>query len=80
MKRKLLFILFLSIQASAQNSKFFKAKISGSCSDEFINNYKGKGLIHEPFSVTDYHDDVMKRLNALQDLIHQTYRNPWPLT
>src|SRR5258705_1319213 len=76
MKKQLIILLLFSIHASAQNPHFPKVKISVSCSDEFIKNYKGKWLIHEPVSVTDYHDDVMRRLNAINDLIRQIYPQP----
>ncbi|HKC36240.1 MAG TPA: hypothetical protein VKB95_09265, partial [Chitinophagaceae bacterium] len=65
-----------SIHASAQNPHFPKVKISVPCANEFIKNYKGKWLIHEPVSVTDYHDEVMRRLNAINDLIRQIYPQP----
>ena len=76
MKMQILILLLFSIQLSAQNPHFPKVKITVPCSDEFINNYKGKWLIHEPISVNDYHDEVMRRLNAIQDLVHQTYPQP----
>src|SRR4029078_3399371 len=40
------------------------------------NNYRGKWLTHEPISITEYRDEVMKRLNAIQDLVRQTYPQP----
>jgi len=76
MKRLIVISLLLSLQASAQNPHFPKVKISGPCSNEFINNYRGKWLIHEPMRVPEYHDAVMKRLNAIQDLVRQTYPQP----
>ena len=80
MKKQIIILLLFSIQASAQNPHFPKVKISVSCSDEFINNYKGKWLIHEPklsrISVNDFHDEVMKRLNAITDLVRQIYPEP----
>ena len=80
MKKQLIILLLFSIQASAQNPHFPKVKISVPCSDEFINNYKGKWLIPDPklspISVSDYHDEVMKRLNAINDLIRQIYPEP----
>ena len=74
--KKQLIILFFSIHASAQNPHFPKLKINGPCSDEFVNNYKGKWLIHEPMTVTDYNDEVMRRFNAIHDLVRQTYPQP----
>jgi|GEM_PF-3116898 len=76
MKKQIIILLLFSIQASAQNPHFPKVKISVPCKDEFINNYKGKWLIHESISVNDYHDEVMKRLNAINDLVRQIYPEP----
>ena len=76
MKKQLIILFLFSIHASAQNPHFPKVKISVPCSDEFIKNYKGKWLIHEPVSVSDYHDEVMRRLNAMNDLIRQIYPQP----
>jgi len=52
-------LILVSIQLAAQNAKFPKLKITGPCSDEFINHYKGKWLIHKPINVAEYHDEVM---------------------
>ena len=71
----IIFLMF-SAQLSAQNPHFPKLKISGPCNDEFINNYKGKWLIHEPINTNEYHDEVMRRLNAMNDLIRQIYPQP----
>jgi len=80
MKKQIIILLLFSIQASAQNPHFPKVKISVRCSDEFINNYRGKWLIHDSklsrISVNDYHDEVMKRLNAINDLVRQIYPEP----
>ena len=76
MKKQLIILFLFSLHAAAQNPHFPKVKITVPCSDEFIKNYKGRWLIHEPISVTDYHDEVMRRLNAIQDLVHQTYPQP----
>jgi hypothetical protein len=76
MKKQFIIIILFSIHAAAQNPHFPKVKISVSCSDEFINNYKGKWLIHEPVSAPDYHDEAMRRLNAMNDLILQIYPQP----
>src|SRR5215510_14612579 len=71
---------FVFVHASAQNAKFPVVKINVPCSNEFINNYNGKWLIHNPNfspnSINDYHEEVAKRLNAIQDIIHQTYPEP----
>jgi hypothetical protein len=79
-KHVIILILLLPGCVAAQNPHFPKVKISVSCSDEFINNYKGKWLIHDPklspSSVNDYHDEVMKRLNALNGLVRQIYPEP----
>src|SRR5258706_2934261 len=76
MKNQFIILILLPICVAAQNPHFPKLRISGPCNDEFINNYKGKWLIPEPFSITDYHDEVMKRFNAIQDLVHQTFPQP----
>jgi len=76
MNKQIIIILFFSIQASAQNPHFPKIRISGPCSDAFISNYKGKWLIHEPIDINEYHNEVVNRLNAIQDLVHQTYPQP----
>jgi hypothetical protein len=76
MKKQLIILLLFSFQLAAQNPHFPKLKISVSCSDEFTKNYKGKWLIHEPVSVSNYHDEVMRRLNAMNDLIRQIYPQP----
>ena len=76
MKKQLFILLLFSVNASAQNPHFPKVKISVPCSDEFINNYKGKWLIHETVSAPDYHDEAMRRLNAMNDLIRQIYPQP----
>ena len=76
MNKQIIIILFFSIQASAQNPHFPKIRISDPCSDAFISNYKGKWLIHEPIDINEYHNEVVNRLNAIQDLVHQTYPQP----
>src|SRR5436853_4659508 len=74
------FIIFFLSKTSAQNPHFPKVKISVPCSDEFINSYKGKWLIPDPklssLSVNDYHEEVMRHLNAINDLVRQTYPEP----
>ena len=84
MKKQLIIFLLFSVQLSAQNKDpnphFPKLKISVPCSAEFIKNYKGKWLIHDPklspISVNDYHAEVMKRLNAINDFVRQIYPEP----
>ncbi len=80
MKRHMIILVLISAHAWAQNPHFPKVKISVPCSNEFINNYKGKWLIHNPalspISVNDYHDEVMRRLNAMNHLIRQIYPQP----
>jgi len=76
MKKQFIILFLFSLQASAQNPHFPKVKISVPCNDEFINNYKGKWLIHEPVSAPDYHDEAMRRLNAMNDLIRKIYPQP----
>ncbi len=76
MKKQIIILLLFSINASAQNPHFPKVKISVSCNEGFINNYKGKWLIHKPISVNDYHDEVMNRLNRINDLVRKIYPEP----
>jgi hypothetical protein len=75
-KKHFAILLLLSVQLAAQNPHFPHVKISVPCNDEFLKHYRGKWLIHEPFSVSEYHDEVIKRFNAIQDLVHQTYPQP----
>jgi hypothetical protein len=80
MKKQLIILLLFSINASAQNPHFPKVKISVPCTEEFINNYKGKWLIHDPrlspLTVNDYHAEVIKRLNQIQELVYNIYPQP----
>ena len=80
MKKQIIILLLFSINASAQNPHFPKLKISVPCSDEFINNYKGKWLIPDSklssISVNDFHDEVMNRLNAINNLVRKIYPEP----
>ena len=84
MKKQLIILLLFSIQLSAQNKDpnphFPKVKISGPCNQQFLDNYKGKWLTHDPklssISVNDYHDEAMKRLNAINVLVRQIYPEP----
>src|ERR1043165_5936016 len=72
--------LFLFINVNAQNPHFPKVKISVPCTYEFVNNYKGKWLIHDPsfspISVNDYHAEATNRLNQIQNLVHDLYPEP----
>jgi hypothetical protein len=80
MKKQLIILLLFSINASAQNPHFPKVKISVPCTEEFINNYKGKWLIHDPrlspLTVNDYHAEVIKCLNQIQELVYNIYPQP----
>ena len=80
MKKQILILLLLSIHASAQNPHYPKIQIPVPCSDDFINSYKGKWLRHDPklspISVNDYHDEVIKRLYAMTELVRETYPQP----
>jgi hypothetical protein len=81
MRKQIVILLLFSIHLSAQNKDpnphFPKVKISVPCSDDFINNYKGKWLIPnlEP-SVNDHQGEVKKRVNQIQNLVYQTYPQP----
>ncbi len=80
MKKQILMLLFIPVQAIAQNPSFPVINISVPCTDQFINSYKGKWLIHDPklnpTSVNDYHDEVIKRLNQMQNLVYELYPQP----
>ena len=80
MKKQLIILFLISINASAQNPHFPKVKISVPCNEDFINHYKGKWLIHDPklspISVNDYHNEAMNRLNAINNLVRQLYPEP----
>jgi hypothetical protein len=45
MKKQIIIVLFFSIQTSAQNATFPKLKISVPCTQEFLDNYRGRWLI-----------------------------------
>lgn len=80
MKKQIILFLLLSSQLSAQNPKAPKLKTTVPCTEDFINTYKGKWLIHDPklspISVIDYHEEVMKRINEIQKMVLQTYPVP----
>ena len=80
MKKQIIIFLLFSNSVSAQNPHFPKVKIDRPCTEDFINNYQGKWLTHDPklsqITVNDYHDEVMKRLNALNNLVRQIYPEP----
>ena len=80
MKKQIIILLLFSIQLSAQkdqNPHFPKLKISVSCTEDFINNYKGKWLIpNSGPTANEYQGEVKKRLNQIQNLVQQTYPQP----
>jgi len=81
MIKQLIIILLFSVQLSAQNKDpnphFPKVKISVSCTEDFLNTYKGKWLIPlVDASVNDYQGEVKKRVNQIKNLIDQTYPQP----
>jgi hypothetical protein len=84
MKKQIIIILLFSIRASAQykdaNPHFPKVKITFPCTEEYINNYKGKWLIPgidpKTFGVDEYHKQVLTRLNRIQALVSETYPQP----
>jgi hypothetical protein len=80
MKKQIIILLLISVQLSAQNAKFPKLKISVPCSQEFLDNYKGKWLIpantlfNSPNN--NYSQGAMKRINEIHELVKQTYPQP----
>ncbi|HET9823761.1 MAG TPA: hypothetical protein VFP87_00430 [Chitinophagaceae bacterium] len=80
MKIQIIILLLLSSQLAAQNPHFPVVKISVPCTEDFINHYKGKWLIHDPnlspISVNDFHAEVIKRLNQIHALVFQTHPQP----
>ena len=80
MKKQIIFILIFSIQASAQNAKFPKQKISAPCKQEFLDNYMGNWLI----PVVDFsnsHDKIFsqeakKRVQEIHKLFLEIYPQP----
>ncbi|HVT85766.1 MAG TPA: hypothetical protein VHD35_11220 [Chitinophagaceae bacterium] len=84
MKKQFIIFLLFSIHASAQNKDpnphFPKVKITFPCTQEYINNYKGKwlipGLDPRSFGVDEYHKEVAMRLNQIQNLVSKTYPQP----
>jgi hypothetical protein len=77
-------LVLLCVLSFAQNRDpnphFPIVTIPVSCTEGFINSYKGKWLIHNPAlgptSVNEYHDEAVKRLNQIQNLVYQTYPQP----
>src|SRR6202008_4399832 len=69
--------LQLSAQNRDQNPHFPKVKISVTCTEDFINSYKGKWLIPNlnP-TVNDFQGEVKKRVNQIQNLVYQIYPQP----
>jgi hypothetical protein len=80
MKKQIIILLLLSINASAQNPHFPKLKISVPCTQEFLDNYKGKWLIPEKTLANspnnNYAQEAMKRITAIHDLVKQIYPQP----
>jgi len=80
MNKQVIILLLFSIQASSQNAKFPKLKISVPCNQEFLNNYKGKWLISDPGSFSgpnhNYTQGAMSRINQVRELVKQTYPQP----
>lgn len=77
MKKQITIVLLFSIHVSAQNAKFPKLKISVPCTQEFVDNYKGKWLI-PPGELGNspnkgFSQGAMKRLHDIQNLIVQVY-------
>ena len=80
MKKQIIILLLFSIQASAQNAKFPKLKISVPCNQEFLNNYKGKWLIADKTLFNspnnNYSRGAMERMKEIHELVKQTYPQP----
>src|SRR5258705_3585656 len=80
MKTRIFILLFLSLHASAQNAKFPKLKTSVPCSQEFLDNYKGKWLIPDKTLLNspnnNYSQAAMKRITDIHELIKQVYPEP----
>src|SRR5690349_17414087 len=74
MKKQIIILLFITIQTSAQNPRSPKIKLSGPCTAELANNYKGKWLITKDES--NYNAEVRKRLQQLDEVLHETYPEP----
>jgi hypothetical protein len=80
MKKQIFILLLFSIQASAQNAKFPKLKISVPCNQEFLDSYKGKWLIPDKILVNspknNYSQEAMKRITEVHELVKQIYPEP----
>lgn len=83
MKKQLLILLLFSIQVSAQkdpNPHFPKQKISVSCNQDFLDNYKGKWLIPAKTLFNgpnnNYSHGAMERVNQVHELVKQVYPQP----
>ena len=80
MKKKLIILLLFSIHTSAQNPHFPKLNISVPCTNEFLNSYKGKWLMPDlriaPLNTNVSRDNIIKRLNAINDLVRPLYPQP----
>jgi len=80
MKKQIIIFFLFSLQLSAQNSKFPKLKISEPCSEEVLDNYKGKWLIPD-IKLTNspnkiFSQETMKRITQLHELVKQIYPGP----
>src|SRR6185295_7691277 len=84
MKKQLIILLLFSIQLSAQskdpNPHFPKLKISASCNQDFLDNYKGKWLIPAKTLFNgpnnNYSQGAMQRVNQVHELVKQVYPQP----
>lgn len=88
MKKQIIILFLLSIQLSAQvpsqysaqNAKFSKVKVSAPCTQEFIDNYKGKWLVHVNIlgnsPDNNFSQEALKRMNEIHNLVTQTYPQP----
>ena len=80
MKKQIIIFLLFSIQLSAQNPHFPKVKIDVPCTQEFVDNYKGKWLIPPDALINspnrDFSQGAMKELHDIQKLILEAYPQP----
>lgn len=84
MNKQIIILLLFSVQLSAQskdpNPHFPKQKISVSCNQDFLDNYKGKWLIPSKtlFNAPNnsYSQGAMQRVNQVHELVKQVYPQP----
>ena len=84
MNKQIIILLLFSVQLSAQskdpNPHFPKQKISVSCNQDFLDNYKGKWLIPNKtlFNAPNskYSQGAMERVNQVHELVIQVYPQP----